>query len=107
VERGEVPTGSADEESRVPTTYSRRRSALPVDSSGALTQVAAAKGLPTAALASVWLQERLRQERPDSYTNPNTYRYRAMHERRPDARVYYFGPTQAAPAAADDLLADE
>jgi hypothetical protein len=91
----------------MPSTYSRRRIELPVDSSAALTQVAAAKGLPTAALASVWLPERLRQERPDSSTNPNTYRYRAMHERRSDARVYYFGPTQAAPAANDDLRADE
>ena len=91
----------------MPTTYSRRRIELPVDIYAALTQVAAAKGMPTAALASVWLQDRLRQERPDIYTNPNTYRYRAMHERRSDARVYYFGPDYAAPAADDDPLADE
>jgi hypothetical protein len=91
----------------MPTTYSRRRIEVPVDIYAALTQVAAAKGLPTAALASVWLQDRLRQERPDIYTNPNTYRYRAMHERRADARVYYFGPSGKAPAADDDLLAGE
>ena len=91
----------------MPTVSSRRRIELPLDIYAALTQVAAAKGMPTAALASVWLQERLRQERPDIYTSPNTYRYRAMHERRSDARVYYFGPDTPAPAAGDDLLADE
>jgi hypothetical protein len=91
----------------MPTTSSRRRIALPVDSYAALTQGAAAKGMPTAALASVWLQDRLRQERPDIYTNPNTYRYRAMHERRADARVYYFGPDPQAPAVDDDPFADE
>jgi hypothetical protein len=89
------------------STFSRRRIELPVDIYAALTQVAAAKGLPTAALASGCLQERLRQERPDIYTNPNTYGYRAMHERRSDARVYSFGPTQAAPAAEEELRADE
>jgi hypothetical protein len=91
----------------MPTTSSRRRIELPVDIYAALTQVAAAKGMPTAALASVWLQDRLRQERPDSSTNPNTYRYRAMHERRSDARVYYFGPTRDAPPADDQPLIDE
>ena len=91
----------------MPTTYSRRRIELPVASYAALTQVAAAKGIPTAALASVWLQDRLRQERPDIYTNPNTYRYRAMHERRSDAQVYYFGPTREAPVTGDDPLTDE
>jgi hypothetical protein len=91
----------------MPTTSSRRRIELPVDIYAALTQVAAAKGIPTAALASVWLQERLRQEWPDIYTNPNTYRYRVMHERRSDARVYYVGPTHEAPGAGDNPLADE
>jgi hypothetical protein len=91
----------------MPTIYSRRRIELPVDIYAALTQVAAAKGMPTAALASVWLQDRLRHERPDIYTNPNTYRYRAMHERRSDAQVYYFGPDPQAPAVDDDPFADE
>jgi hypothetical protein len=91
----------------MPTSYSRRRIEVPVDIYAALTQVAATKGMPTAALASIWLQDRLRQERPDIYTNPNTYRYRAMHERRTDARVYYFGPDYPASVADDDLLADE
>jgi hypothetical protein len=91
----------------MPTTCSRRRIELPVDIYAALTQVAAAKGIPTAALASVWLQDRLRQERPDIYTIPNTYRYRAMHERRSDARVYYFGPSRDAPAVGDDPLTEE
>ena len=77
----------------MPTTYSRRRIELPVDIYAALTQVAADQGIPTAALASLWLQERLQHERPDIYTNPNTYRYRGMHARRPDARVYYWGPS--------------
>ena len=76
----------------MPTTSTRRRIELPADIYAALTQVAAAKGLPTAALASVWLSERLKQERPDIRLNPNTYRYRAMHERRADARVYTWGP---------------
>ena len=91
----------------MPTTYSRRRIELPVDIYAALTQVAAAKGIPTAALASVWLQDRLRQERPDIYTNPNTYRYRAMHERRSDAQVYFIGPDYPTSAADDDPLANE
>jgi hypothetical protein len=90
----------------MPTTSSRRRIELPVDIDAALTQVAATKGIPTAALASVWLQERLRHERPDISTNPNPYRYRVLHERRSDARVYYVGPTPQAPVDGDDPLAD-
>ena len=76
----------------MPSTQSRRRIEIPEDIYAALSQEAAARGIPTAALASVWLQERLRRERPDIHTNPNTYRYRGMHSRRPDAQVYYWGP---------------
>lgn len=91
----------------MPTTDSRRRIELPVDIHAALTQVAADKGIPTAALASIWLQDRLRRERPDIHTNPNTYRYRAMHERRPDARVYYWGPQPVAPSKEEVVIADD
>jgi hypothetical protein len=76
----------------MPSTDSRRRIELPVDVYAALTQVAAANHMPTAALATVWLTERLRQEHPDLRLNPNTYRYRTMHYRRTDARVYTWGP---------------
>jgi hypothetical protein len=76
----------------MPSTDSRRRIEIPVDMYAALTQVAAAKGLPIAALATVWLAERLHREYPDIRINPNTYRYRAMHERRTDAPVYTWGP---------------
>lgn len=78
----------------MPSTASRRRIEIPVDSYAALTQVAAEKDLPTAALASIWLQEHLRQERPELYTNPNTYRYRVMHARRRDARTYRWEPKE-------------
>ena len=80
----------------MPSTDSRRRIELPVDIYAALTQVAADKDLPTAALASIWLRDRLRQERPDLSTNPNTYRYRVMHARRRDARTYRWGPQAEA-----------
>ncbi len=76
----------------MPSTDSRRRIEIPVDIYAALTQVAAAKHMPTAALAAVWLQDRLQQERPDIRINPNTYRYRSMHDRRSDAQVYTWGP---------------
>jgi hypothetical protein len=76
----------------MPSTDSRRRIEIPVDIYAALTQVAAAKGIPTAALATVWLTERLRREYPDIRINPNTYRYRVMHDRRTDAPVYTWGP---------------
>src|SRR5690242_13802604 len=76
----------------MPSTDTRRRLKVPLDIYAALTQVAAERYLPTAALASVWLYERLQQERPDIRLNPNTYRYRAMHERRADAKVYTWGP---------------
>lgn len=76
----------------MPSTDTRRRLEVPLDIYAALTQVAAERHLPTAALASVWLYERLKQERPDIRLNPNTYRYRAMHERRADAQVYTWGP---------------
>jgi hypothetical protein len=66
----------------MPSTDSRRRIEVPLDVYAALTRAAADLHLPTAALASLWLQERLAQERPDLRTNPNTYRYRAMHYRR-------------------------
>jgi hypothetical protein len=76
----------------MPSTTSRRCIELPVDIYAALTQVADERHLPTAALASVWLYDRLQQERPDIRLNPNTYRYRAMHDRRVDAKVYTWGP---------------
>jgi hypothetical protein len=90
----------------MPTTSTRRRIELPLDIYAALTRVAADKGIPTAALASVWLQDRLRRERPDIYTNPNTYRYRAMHARRPDARVYQWGPPPP-PSADEEVIAED
>ena len=76
----------------MPSAHSRRRIELPEAIYAALSQVAAARGIPTAALASVWLQDRLRRERPDIPSNPNTSRYRGMHSRRGDARVYAWGP---------------
>src|SRR5581483_6878365 len=91
---------------RMPTATSRRRIELPVDIYAALTQAAAAKGIPTAALASVWLRDRLRQERPDLYTNPNTYRYRGMHARRPDAGVYQWGPAPA-PREGEEVIPED
>jgi hypothetical protein len=89
----------------MPSTDSRRRLEVPSDIYAALTQVAAAKRIPTAALASVWLAERLQQERPDIRLNPNTYRYRAMHDRRADATVYTWGPPMP-PMPAFNALAD-
>jgi len=74
------------------STDTRRRLEVPLDLYAALTQVAAERHLPTAALASVWLYDRLQQERPDIRVNPSTYRYRAMHDRRSDAKVYTWGP---------------
>ena len=76
----------------MPSTGSRRRLEVPLDIYAALTQVAAERQIPTAALASLWLADRLRQERPDIRLNPNTYRYRAMHDRRADAKIYTWGP---------------
>ena len=58
-----------------------------------------AKNIPTAALASLWLQERLQQERLDICTSPNTYRYPALHPRRADATVYRHDP---APTSTDE-----
>ncbi len=84
----------------MPSTYTRHRIEVPLDIYAALTQVAAAKHIPTAALASLWLQERLHQERPDIWTNPNTYRYRVMHARRSDATIYRYDP--AHPTTPDD-----
>ena len=84
----------------MPSSDSRRRIELPLDIYAALTQVAAEQGIPTAALASVWLQDRLRRDYPQIRTNPNTYRYRVMHERRSDARVYTWGPPM--PVLPDD-----
>jgi hypothetical protein len=91
----------------MPSTDSRRRLEIPVDVYAALTQVAAAKGMPTAALAAVWLTERLRQEYPDLRINPNTYRYRTMHYRRTDARVYTWGPPMPLLRDEDDLDDEE
>jgi hypothetical protein len=81
----------------MPSAQSRRRIEIPEDIYAALSQVAAERGMPTAALASVWLQERLRRERPAIPTNPNTYRYRGMHSRRSAAQVSSWGPQADAP----------
>jgi hypothetical protein len=76
----------------MPSTDSRRRLEVPLDIYAALTQIAAERHMPTAALAAVWLFDRLQQERPDIRLNPNIYRYRAMHDRRTDAKTYTWGP---------------
>jgi hypothetical protein len=92
----------------MPSTDSRRRIEIPVDIYAALTQVAAAQDLPTAALATVWLTERLRRDYPDIRINPNTYRYRVMHYRRSDATTSTWGPPMPllqedeAPPSQDD-----
>jgi hypothetical protein len=85
------------------STDSQRRIEIPVDLSAALTQVAAARGLPTTALATIWLTERLRCDYPDIRINPNTYRYRAMHYRRWDATTYAWGPPM--PPLQEDVAA--
>ena len=87
----------------MPSTASRRRIEVPLDIYAALTRAAADRHLPTAALASLWLQERLAQERPDLRTNPSTYRYRAMHDRRWDATTYYWGPRDEQPAGTQNV----
>ncbi len=86
----------------MPSTDSRRRIELPLDLYAGLTQVAAAKGLPTAALAAVWLYDRLQAERPDIRINPNTYRYRVMHDRRADAQIYTWGPPMPSVSAEEE-----
>jgi hypothetical protein len=87
----------------MPSTTSRRRLELPLDIYAALTQVAAQQGIPTAALASLWLQDRLQREYPQIRTNPNTYRYRVMHERRADAKVYTWGPPMFVPPEEEEV----
>lgn len=89
----------------MPSTSTRRRLEVPFDVYAALTQVAATKNMPTAALATVWLQERLQQEHRDLYLDPNTYRYRVMHDRRSDARVYQCGPAPQTTDITADWLA--
>ena len=88
----------------MPSTDSRRRIEIPVDIYAGLTQVAASKHMPTAALASVWLQDRLQQERPDIRINPNTYRYRSMHYRRTDAKTYAWGPPMPLILADEEVI---
>ena len=91
----------------MPSTDSRRRIEVPLDIYAGLTQVAAEKGMPTAALATVWLQDRLQRERPDIRINPNTYRYRVMHERRADAPVYTWGPPMPQIIEDEEVIAKD
>jgi hypothetical protein len=81
-----------------------RRLAIAPDLHAALTQAAVAHSVTAAALASVWLQDRLAQERPDLPTTPHPLRRHIALTSRPSiaAPAMRSGETSAVAAPATD-----
>ena len=67
----------------MPTSYTRHRVEIPLDLYHAINQAAAAAGMPTSALATMWLLHRLRERRPDLQVRDPYRSGMEQYERRP------------------------